>query len=425
MKPKEGTMLTVARVIGERAKAIDGETDCVVFLKRLIETGEDILAKTTDMLPALKQTGVVDAGGQGILCIFKGMYAALKGEAETDVYAVTADLPDMRKIDYSALQQLNAADITFLYCTEFIINTFKVLDEKSETELKTFLDGIGDSVAVVCDETTVKLHVHTNNPGSVIERALKLGELVDIDINNMKYQHEEMMWNSGGNKLTKEVGHVVVASGDGFSEIFKSLGADAVVLGGQSMNPSAEDILQAVRQVSARNVFVFPNNKNIILTAEQAAGMHKNCNIVVIPTRSMPQGVTALITYSDISNIPDNKTEMEEAMACVHSGQITRAVRSTVLDNKDIDEGDVLCIFNGDITFVEKGGETDALYKLVKYMAGEVGGEVITLYYGEDASEEEAEAVVETLRADEFYANYEIELQHGGQTVYSYIVSVE
>jgi hypothetical protein len=422
MKPKEGTMLTVARVIGERAKALESETDCVVYFKRLIETGEDILAKTTDMLPALKQTGVVDAGGQGILCIFKGMYAALTGEAETAGYTVTADLPDMRKVDYSVLQKLNAADITFLYCTEFIINADKPVDEKTEAELKNFLDRIGDSVAVVCDNATVKLHVHTNNPGSVLERALKLGELVEIDINNMKYQHEELTLSA---KKEKDVGFVVVASGDGFAQIFKSLGADAVVSGGQSMNPSAEDILQAVRSVSAKNVFVFPNNKNIILTAEQAAGMHRSCNIVVIPSRSMPQGVTALISYSEQSNIPDNKTEMEAAMNFVHSGQITRAVRNTVLDGRDISEGDVLCIYNGDIVYVEKGSEADALHKLAEYMVNKVGGEVITLYYGEGSSEDEAAAIVEGLQADEAFADYEIELQHGGQAVYTYIISVE
>jgi len=421
MKPKEGTMLTIGRAASEAAFEIAfDEEDIVECLKFVIRRTDEVLAKTPDMLPALKQAGVVDSGGMGIICFFKGALAAFDAEDEIE-------LLDQSQIAAEGVPgaTINIDEIKFAYCTEFLVQ----LDAKqkpgvssdAEGVLREYLPTIGDSVVVIEDEGLVKVHVHTNNPGKALEKSLQFGQLLNIKIDNMKEQHSEMLDFSASTEPPKPLGIVAVAAGSGIAELFAGLGADYVIEGGQSMNPSTEDIAKAVERVNAENVIVLPNNKNIILTAEQAGELVKDKKVHVVPTLSIPQGVSCMVSNSDMGSIEDNIAGMKEAMAAVHSGQITHAVRDTVLDGKEIKEGDFLCIYDGDIITVKKDLKT-AARTLVKHMI-EQGGELVSIYHGEGTTAKDAEGLAAHITRK--YPDAEVEVYEGNQPLYSYILSVE
>ncbi|MCL2285407.1 MAG: DAK2 domain-containing protein [Firmicutes bacterium] len=421
MKPKEGTMLTIGRAASEAAFEIAfDEEDVAECLKFVIRRTDEVLIKTPDMLPALKQAGVVDSGGMGIVCFLKGALSALETDGEIE-------LLDQSQIAAEGVPgaQINVADIKFAYCTEFLVEIAKdkKLGHSSDAEgvLRGYLPTIGDSVVVIEDEGLVKVHVHTNHPGKALEKGLQFGQLLNIKIENMKEQHSEMLEFSASNEPPKPLGIVAVAAGSGIVELFAGLGADYVIEGGQSMNPSAEDIAKAIERVNAENIIVLPNNKNITLTAEQAGKLVKNKTVYVVPTLSIPQGVSCMVSNSDTINIIDNITGMKDAMEAVHSGQITQAVRDTVLDGKEIKEGDFLCIYNGDIVMVQKDLKS-AAHALIGYML-EQGGLLVSVYYGEGATEEDAYELAEHIGKK--YPEAEIEVYEGKQPLYSYILSVE
>jgi len=430
MKPKEGTMLTVAKIIAEHAEQAVLDTDDISsFLGEIIIAGNEILKKTTEMLPALKQANVVDAGGQGIMCVLEGAFAVLSGN--TAEIVVTAKLPDKDKISYGALASIEDADIEFTYCTEFFINhKFGQTDanERFVDEMKVYLDTIGDSIVVVSDEKIIKIHVHSNDPGHVLAKAMTAGELSSIKIENMREQHTEKIGfanNDAGlppKPPSKKFGFVAVAMGEGFKEIFESLGADVVIEGGQTMNPSSEDILKAIEKVDAENIFVLPNNKNIILTANQAATMTEAKNAVVIPTKSIPQGVTALMSYSDMLALDENTDAMNDQIETVHCGQVTYAVRKSEFNGKEINEGDILCLYDGDIALVSDDVEKGTS-ELIDYMVKQAGCEIMTIYYGEPSNNDDADKLAQL--AAEKHPDCEIEVQDGGQPLYYYIISTE
>ena len=421
MKPKEGTMLTIGRAASEAAFEIAfDEDDIVECLKFVIRRTDEVLAKTPDMLPALKQAGVVDSGGMGIICFFKGALAAFDIEGEIE-------LLDQSQIAAEGVPgaTINIDEIKFAYCTEFLVELNKNkkpgVSRDAEGVLREYLPTLGDSVVVIEDEGLVKVHVHTNHPGKALEKGLQFGQLLNIKIDNMKEQHSEMLDFSASTQPPKPLGIVTVAAGSGIAALFTGLGADYVIEGGQSMNPSAEDIAKAVERVNAENVIVLPNNKNIILTAEQAGELVKDKKVHVVPTLSIPQGVSCMVSNSDMGSIEDNIAGMKEAMAAVHSGQITHAVRDTVLDGKKIKEGDFLCIYDGDIVMVKKELKT-AARALVKHMI-EQGGELVSIYHGEGATAKDAAKLAAHINDN--YPDAEVEVYEGKQPLYSYILSVE
>ena len=422
MKPKEGTMLTIGRAAGEAAFEVGfDEEDIEKCFKFVIRRTEEVLAKTPQMLPALKQAGVVDSGGMGIVCFLKGAYAALNIEGEIE-------LLDQSQIAAEGVPgaTINVDEIKFAYCTEFLVELTKEktpgVARNAEDILRQYLPTIGDSVVVIEDEGLVKVHVHTNNPGKALEKSLQFGQLLNIKIDNMKEQHSEMLDFSASNpnEPPKPLGIVSVVAGEGMAELFKGLGADYIIEGGQSMNPSTEDIAKAVERVNAENVIILPNNKNIVLTAEQASKLVKDKKVFVVPTLSIPQGVSCMISNSE-GDIEENIGGMKEAMAAVQSGQITHAVRDTVLDGKEIKQGDFLCIYNGDIVLVEKEQKT-AAQALLAYMLDN-GGSLVSIYFGEGATEDEAEALSTFIMEKD--ADIEVEVYEGKQPLYSYILSVE
>ena len=422
MKPKEGTMLTIGRAAGEAAFeiAFDNEDigECLEFV---IKRTDEVLAKTPDMLPALKQAGVVDSGGMGIICFFKGAYAVLSEKEEPPLLDASQGAAEG-----TAIAAVNPDDIKFAYCTEFLVELAPDkqtpgLSLDAEGVLRQYLPGIGDSVAVIEDDGLVKVHVHTNNPGKALEKGLQFGQLLGIKIENMREQHSEILEFSASNEPPKPLGIVAVAAGAGMVELFAGLGADHVIEGGQSMNPSAEDFVKAIERVNAENIIVLPNNKNIVLTAEQAGKMTKDKKVHVLPTKSVPQGISCLISNSDFGSIEDNIEGMKEAMEAVHSGQITQAVRDTVLDGREIKEGDFLCIYDGDIALVEKSLDA-AARALIDYML-EQGGSLVSIYHGEGTDAGAAEELSEYV--SEKYPDAEIEVYEGKQPLYSYILSVE
>ena len=421
MKPKEGTMLTIGRAASEAAHEIAFDQDDIYeCLKFVIKRTDEVLAKTPEMLPALKQAGVVDSGGMGIVCFFKGALEALLEKDEIQLLEQAVGVTEG-----TTAAAMNIDDIKFAYCTEFLVELDKEtklgVSQDAEGVLRGYLPGIGDSVVVIEDEGLVKVHVHTNNPGKALEKALQFGQLLNIKIENMKEQHSELLEFAESNEPPKPLGIVSVVAGAGMAELFVGLGADYVIEGGQSMNPSAEDIAKAVEKVNAENVIVLPNNKNIILTAEQAGKLVKDKKIHVVPTLSIPQGVSCIVSNSDTISIEDNIEGMKEAMAEVHSGQITHAVRDTVLDGRKIKEGDFLCIYDGDIVQVKKSLKT-AAQALVQHMLDQ-GGSLVSIYHGEGATEETANELVEFVGKK--YPQAEVEVYEGGQPLYSYILSVE
>lgn len=435
MKPKEGTILTVIKAGAEKSVELlmEGESqDMVAFAEEVVAYMEDTLKRTPDMLPVLKQAGVVDSGGEGLMTFVRGALAALQGkEVDLDISGVDAKASPAITTGSSE----DAADIKFGYCTEFIIMLERDQD-KVEKELKAYLQDIGDCVVVVADDEIVKVHVHTNHPGLAFEKALTYGSLTSMKIDNMREEHQEKLIRDAETvakqqaeedqredepKEHKADGFVVVSAGDGLSDIFKDLGADEVIEGGQTMNPSTEDILQAVEKVPADTVYILPNNGNIILAAEQARDLTEDKKVVVIPSTNIPQGIAAMINFMPGQSAEENTQQMTEEMGNVKSGQVTYAVRDTRMDGQEIKQGDYMGIADKKIVAVEKG-LPEVTVELVEGMIDEES-ELVSLYYGADVTEKDAEAVADLILKD--HDDLEVEVQYGGQPVYSYFVSVE
>ena len=424
MKPKEGTILTVARGAAEKALEIAGESDSLeTFFTDVIAEAELVLSRTPDMLPVLKEAGVVDSGGQGLLEVLKGAFDGYMGK-EIDL-----NFEKPKTAVSGKPVSAEESNIKFGYCTEFIIMLEKQFTEKDEHEFKEYLMSIGDSLVVVADDEIVKVHVHTNDPGEAIQRALTYGQLSNMKIDNMRLEHhekvikeaEKMAAQQAAAEPEKEVGFISVSVGAGMGEIFKELGADYLIEGGQTMNPSTEDVLQAIERVNAKNIFIFPNNKNIILAANQARDLTEDKNIIVIPTKTIPQGITALISYVPDKTVEQNTEEMMEAVGNVKTGQITYAVRDTKIDDKEIRQGDIMGIGDHGLLAVGTGIE-DITVAALQEMSDE-DSEIISVYYGQDVSEEDAEHLAE--RLEEQYPDFDIEIHNGGQPIYYYILSVE
>ena len=437
MKPKEGTILTVARGMAEKAADVfDTTDDLAEGLRQIIEYGDYMLSLTPEMLPVLKQAGVVDSGGQGLMTVLKGAYDCLMGIETVDGFVAevksTAPAGNAGKM---GLDEIETANIRFGYCTEFIVMLEKPFDEKDEEEFKTFLSSIGDSIVCVADSDIVKVHVHTNDPGLAIQKGLSYGSLTSMKIDNMREEHHERLFKDAQKLASaqaqtqraaeaepeKEIGFVAVSMGDGMKKIFSELGVDEIIEGGQTMNPSTADILDAVERVNAKTVFVLPNNKNIILAAQQARELVVGKKVIVIPSKTVPQGITAVINYINGSSAEENEAAMNEEMQRVKSGQITYAVRDTVIDDKTIKEGDIMGLGDDGLLAVGENIEDTTLETIAALV--DEDSEIISLYYGEDVSEEDAENLTEKL--EEKYPDCEVELNQGGQPIYYYVVSVE
>ena len=377
MKPKEGTILTVAKGVAEKAQTLAEETDDLEeFLPKLIEEAETVLAKTPDMLPVLKEAGVVDSGGQGLLEVLRGAYDAFLGK-EIDYSALA---PTPQAVNATKVETEGTVDIKFGYCTEFIILLDKEFTEKDEIEFKAYLESIGDSIVCVADEDVVKIHVHTNDPGLAIQKALTYGQLSRMKIDNMREEHQEKLIKDAeklaaaqkekekAKEPRKKVGFIAVSIGEGLNEIFKELGVDYIIEGGQTMNPSTEDMLTAIDHVNADYIYILPNNKNIVMAANQARDLTEDKDIIVIPTKTVPQGITAVLNYNAEEDVDTNEETMLEAIKCVKTGQVTYAVRDTHIDDKEIHEGDIMGIGDAGILAVGKsvdGTTKDMLAQLV------------------------------------------------------------
>jgi DAK2 domain fusion protein YloV len=431
MKPKEGTILTVARGMAEKAAELVTETeDILEFCSKVVEQGDYVLSQTPEMLPVLKQAGVVDSGGQGLMQVVKGAFNFLSGK-EVDLTVDTAGhVEPVINFERSALKE---ADIKFGYCTEFIVNLEKPFNEKKEQEFKGYLESIGDSLVVVSDDDIVKVHVHTNDPGLAIQKALSLGSLSRMKIDNMREEHQERLIKES-EKLAaqqkaeakkseprKSYGFISVSAGEGLDEIFSGIGADYLIQGGQTMNPSTEDMLNAIDQVNADTIYILPNNKNIILAAEQAKSLVEDKRVIVIPSKTIPQGITAIINFAPDLSPEENEANMTEEMARVKTGQITYAVRNTTIDDIEIKEGDIMALGDHGILAVGEEIEATALKSLEAMVEEE--SELITIYYGKEVSEEDATALKE--KTEEQFLNCEVELHSGSQPIYYYLISVE
>ena len=432
MKPKEGTILTVASGIADKAAQMAEETDDLeVFIPAVIEHAEEVLAKTPDMLPVLKEAGVVDSGGQGLLEVIKGAYDAFLGK-EIDYSAISPSAG----MSVTKINAQDTADIKFGYCTEFIILTEKEFTETDEHEFKAYLSSIGDSIVCVADDDVVKIHVHTNDPGLAIQRALTYGQLSRMKIDNMREEHQEKLIRDAeklaaeeaekeaqkkANEPRKPMGFITVSIGEGLNEIFKELGADYIIEGGQTMNPSTEDMLNAIDQVNADTVFILPNNKNIVLAANQAKELVEDKEIIVIPTKTVPQGITAIINFMPDADAKMNEETMLEEIQRVKSGQVTYAVRDTHIDDKEIHEGDIMGIGDKGILAVGKGIEETTKAMLEQLVDEE--SELISLYYGEEVKEEDAEQLIQEI--EELYPDVDVDAHFGGQPIYYYVLAVE
>ena len=435
MKPKEGTILTVASGIATKAAEMAEETDDLeVFILAVIEHAQDVLNQTPEMLPVLKEAGVVDSGGQGLLEVIKGAYDAFLGK-EID-YSV---IESSTGVTVNKVNAEDTADIKFGYCTEFIILTEKEFTEDDEREFKKFLSSIGDSIVCVADDDVVKIHVHTNDPGLAIQKALTYGQLSKMKIDNMREEHQEKLIRDA-EKLAeqqaneeaaheekkpaeprKAMGFIAVSIGAGMNEIFKELGADYIIEGGQTMNPSTEDMLNAIDRVNADTVFILPNNKNIVLAANQAKSLVEEKEIIVIPTKTVPQGITAIINFMPDADAKTNEEAMLEEIKNVKTGQVTYAVRDTHIDDKEIHEGDIMGIGDSGILAVGKDLE-ETTKELIANLVDE-DSELISIYYGEEVSEEDAEKFTEEIT--ELYPDVDVDIQFGGQPIYYYVLAVE
>lgn len=444
MKPKEGTILTVARGAAEKARELcdDGADDLEVFLGTVIEHARYVLSQTPELLPVLKQAGVVDSGGQGLVEVLSGAYDAFLGK-EVD-YSIVESAETKQEGPRQDVQA--EADIKFGYCTEFIILLSRNFNIKAEIDFKAFLESIGDSIVCVADDDVVKVHVHTNDPGLAIQRALKYGALSNIKIDNMRLEHQEKLFKEAEKQKggvaeaagvsgpvavpeaentvpaeKKDFGFVAVSIGDGMNEIFKGLGVDYIIEGGQTMNPSTADMLEAIEKVNADTIFILPNNSNVILAANQAVGLVKDKKIVVIPTKTVPQGITAVINFVPDLSPEENLEAMLEEIAHVRTGEVTYAVRDTQIDDKTITQGDYMGI--GDKGILTNGTDMDEVtLGMVDAMMNEEL-ELISIYYGSDVTEADAEKLRQTI-ADK-YSNCDVELQYGGQPIYYYVISAE
>ena len=449
MKPKEGTILTVAKAMADKGLEMASQTDDIEeFVKQVIEYGDYVLSQTPEMLPVLKQAGVVDSGGQGLMQVVKGAVDGLLGRTvdfSLDTLQDSRKTPadGERAVKGAARTDIDTADIKFGYCTEFIINLEKDYTEKDEGELKSYLESIGDSLVVVSDDEIVKVHVHTNHPGLAFEKALAFGSLSRMKIDNMREEHQERVIQDSErlareqasgeqedkDKATgeeapserREYGFIAVSSGEGLSDIFRGIGADCLIEGGQTMNPSTEDMLKAIERVNAENIFILPNNKNIIMAAQQARDLTEDKNIIVIPSRTVPQGITALVNFMPDLGPEENTQTMTEEMGNVRTAQITYAVRTTNIDGIDIEEGDIMALGDHGMLAVGKSVDGVALDAMKEMLDEEC--ELVTIYYGADVSEHEAKVLEE--QAQEQYPDKEIELQYGGQPIYYYLISAE
>ena len=442
MKPKEGTILTVAKGMADKAIEMAAQTDDIeIFAKAVIEEGDYVLSQTPEMLPVLKQAGVVDSGGQGLMQVVKGAFDGLTGKCSDFSFEDAGILkPSSEKAPQSAgasRTDIDTADIRFGYCTEFIIKLEKEYSQKDEDELKKYLGSIGDSLVVVSDDEIVKIHVHTNHPGLAFEKGLTYGSLSRMKVDNMREEHEERVIQDS-ERLAKEqaaqpnpaeeeigerkpYGFITVACGDGLSEIFKGIGADYLIEGGQTMNPSTEDMLNAIKKVNADHIFILPNNKNIIMAANQARDLTEDKEIIVIPSKTVPQGITALVNFIPDLTPEENLENMTAEMERVQTAQITYAVRNTSIDGMEIHEGDIMAIGDHGMLAVDTS-VLGAAKAALEAMLNE-DSELVTIYYGSDVTEADAEAFRK--QAEEEFPDKEIELQYGGQPIYYYMISAE
>lgn len=428
MKPKEGTILTVAKGASQKAAELAETTeDLDTFISEVINYAQEVLEKTPEMLPVLKEAGVVDSGGQGLLEVMRGAYDAFQGK-EIDYSAIEASAgTKMVKPSEQA-----ETEIKFGYCTEFIIMLEKEFTAKDETEFKAYLESIGDSIVCVADDDIVKIHVHTNDPGLAIQRALTYGQLSRMKIDNMREEHQERLIKDA-EKLAaqqaeakkaeprKEVGFIAVSIGEGMNEIFRELGADYIIEGGQTMNPSTEDMLNAIDQVNAEHIFILPNNKNIILAANQAQTLTEDKDIIVVPSKTVPQGITAFINYMPDADAQTNLEAMIEGIGNVKTGQVTYAVRDTHIDDKEIHEGDIMGI--GDSGILAVGQSVEETTKEMLAQLVDEDTELISLYYGQDVQEESAENFAQEI--EDLYPDVDVDVHSGGQPIYYYVLSVE
>ena len=440
MKPKEGTILTVAKGMSDRALELCDDTeDLVYFCEEVIKEGDRVLDLTPEMLPVLKQAGVVDSGGQGLMQVMKGAMDALLGkEVDYTIEETQAvkKAPESTGTSYNIEAQANQ-EIKFAYCTQFLIMLDTPITLQQENEFKSYLETIGDSIVVVADDEIVKVHVHTNDPGLAMQRGLTYGSLTTIIIENMKLERDEKIsalkekeMQSAGipeekeekpAEPPKEMGFISVSIGEGINEIFKGLGVDYIIEGGQTMNPSTEDMLNAIEKVNAKTVFILPNNKNIILAANQAASLVEDKKIIVIPTKTIPQGITALINFIPDSTPEDNEQRMSAEISTVKTGQVTYAVRDTVIDDKEIKQDDFMGIGDSGILSVGQNLEPTVM-DMMKQLVDEDSA-IVSIYYGEDTKEEDANALGEKI--GEAFPDVEIEVHYGGQPIYYYVISVE
>ena len=447
MKPKEGTILTVAKGMADKALEMAAETDDIeTFAQAVIKEGDRVLNLTPEMLPVLKQAGVVDSGGQGLMQVIKGAFDGLTGNV-TDFTLDGAEAPangaaakTVQTGNGAARTDIDTADIKYGYCTEFIIKLEKEYTDEDEAELKKYLGSIGDSLVVVSDDEIVKIHVHTNHPGLAFEKGLTYGSLSRMKVDNMREEHEERVIQDS-ERLAKEqaqadtvkqeekeepeerreYGFIAVSCGDGLSEIFKGIGADYLIEGGQTMNPSTEDMLNAIAHVNADHIFILPNNKNIILAANQARDLTEDKEIIVVPSKTVPQGITALVNFMPDLTSKENLENMTAEMERVKTAQITYAVRTTNIDGMDIEKGDIMAIGDKGMLAVEHSPE-EAAKAALKAMLDE-DSELVTIYYGCDVKEEDAEKLKE--EAEKEFPDKELELQYGGQPIYYYMISAE
>ena len=436
MKPKEGTILTVAKGMAEKAVELaEQDIDIEAFTEAIIECGDETLQRTPDLLPVLKEAGVVDSGGQGLMEFIKGVYNGLTGKEVVDIAKpVKASGAASTEVD---TENIDTSDIKFGYCTEFIINLEKEFTIDDEVKFKEYLLSIGDSLVCVADDEIVKIHVHTNHPGLAFEKGLEYGSLTRMKIDNMREEHQEKLIKEQDkinakkrdeelaelkkNQEKKPYGFVAVSVGEGLDNIFKELGVDHIISGGQTMNPSTDDVLSAIEKVNADTVFVLPNNKNIILAANQAASIEKEKKVIVIPSKTLPQGISALIGFEGSQSPEENTESMTDGLSAVKSGEVTYAVRDTSIDGKEIKTGDFMGISDDGI----KAVGTD-IYEVIKELVAEMSdddSQLISIYYGQDVSKEDADKVSKVLA--ESYPDYEIEVNAGNQPVYYYILSVE
>ena len=441
MKPKEGTILTVAKGMADRITELSvTDEDLITMLEKVVAYGDEVLAKTPEMLPVLKEAGVVDSGGQGLMTVVKGALASLKGEEVVldlgDQAAAKVGAPAERK----SRGEISTADIKFGYCTEFMVNGDHEFTDEEVDSLREWLGGVGDSIVCFSDENIIKVHVHTNHPGNAFEKGLTMGYLSKMKVDNMRLEHHEVLIEDASKiaegkkeeaapaaapekpaEPAKEYGFISVSAGEGLTEIFRGIGVDYVIEGGQTMNPSTEDILNACAEVNAETIFVLPNNKNIILAANQAKDIIEDKTIIVVPTKTIPQGITAMISFSPDMSPEENLEAMKDASQCVRTGEITYAVRNTTIDGHAIEKDDIMALGDDGLLAVAKDKD-QAVLEAVKAMVNDES-EIITVYYGQDIPEEEAEALAARIR--KAYPQVETELQYGGQPIYYYFLSVE